>query len=93
MAKEFGLQPSQSTTALYEQIRAGSLEDSSAEVPGQRPRTDSSRDDLMQDLRRQLDQVQASLDAIHGLVLTASSPSLRRAVSGRPNGSSRSSLA
>ena len=68
MAKEFDLNPSQETVALYEQIRADRLEDTPRAVPIERRSTNMPETDPLLDLRKRLDQIEASLFAIQHIV-------------------------
>jgi DNA-binding SARP family transcriptional activator len=68
LQKEFELKPSRDTQALYDQIRSDRLEDAARPAPlgqqgGSWPTTDP-----MLDLRKRLDQIEASLFAIRHMV-------------------------
>jgi DNA-binding SARP family transcriptional activator len=62
LTREFNLQPSRETVALYEQIRADRLDEiASPPTEAHRRPNDSSEMELLYELHKQLDQVQASL--------------------------------
>jgi DNA-binding SARP family transcriptional activator len=68
LQKEFELKPSQETQALYDQIRSDRLEDAARPVPLGRPVVYRPATDPMLDLRKRLDQIEASLFAIRHMV-------------------------
>jgi DNA-binding SARP family transcriptional activator len=68
MAKEFDLKPSEDTQHLCDQIRADRLEDIARPAPLSQQVVYRPATDPMLDLRKQLDQIEASLFAIRHMV-------------------------
>jgi DNA-binding SARP family transcriptional activator len=64
LAKDFGLQPSRETDALYRQVRTDHLEDSGPSATPVRGGAEP-RGDLLLGLQARLEQIQASVAALH----------------------------
>jgi DNA-binding SARP family transcriptional activator len=76
VAKQFDIQPSRETVALYHQVRTDRLWEAPRQATGETRSNDEPGNDLLLALHTRLDQVQASLSALqqqvqHGLTSTS----------------------